>query len=119
MLRTFLFTLPFVFSSFTASAADLSAVYCSEYSVSMTFDADITDAGQDVTKAGLGTNASGPFTAFSSSSTISVEGARNVTISLSDDDVINLGEIAGGSSCVLEVNSGFLSGVSGTSTVAE
>ena len=119
MIRITSLATALIFSGTIAFAADLSSVNCSEYSVSMTFDADITDAGQDVTKAGLGTNASGPFTAFSSSSTISVEGARNVTISLSDNDVINLGEIAGGSSCVLRVNSGFLSAVSSTSTVAE
>ena len=119
MLRTALFTLPIVLASYTASAADLSAVYCSEYSVSMTFDADITDSGQDVTKAGVGTSTSGPFTAFSSSSSISVEGARTVTISLSEDDVINLGPVTSGSTCVLQVNSGFLSGVTSTSTRAE
>ena len=119
MLRTLFFTVALIISGFTATAADLASVYCSEYSVSMTFDADIQDAGQDVTKAGIATTTSGPFTAFASSSTISVEGTRTVTITLSDTDVIDLGQMTAGSSCTLQVTSGFLSGVSSTSTVSE
>ena len=119
MLKSTLLSLPIIFCSVAASAAGLSSVTCSEYSVSMVFDADIQDSGQDVTKAGVGENASGPFTAFTSSSSVSVEGSRNVTISLSDEDVIELGRITGGSNCVLEVNSGFVSGVSSTSTASE
>ena len=85
----------------------------------MTFTGDVTDASTDVTKAGIGESTSGPFTAFSSSSTISVEGPRIVTISLSDSDVIDLGSMTSGSSCVVQVNAGFVSGVTATSTIAE
>ena len=119
MIKPTIFAVPFIIASMHASAGTLSAVTCSEYSISLTFASDIQDSGQDVTKAGIASSVSGPFTALSSSSIISVEGARNVTITLSDNDVIELGSITGGSSCTLQITSGFLSGVSSTSTASE
>ena len=119
MIRNIVLALPLLLAGLGASAGTLSEVSCSEYSVSLTFASDIQDSGGDVTRAGVSSSASGPFRAFGSTSVINVEDNRNVTITLSETDSIYLGRTTGGSSCVIEVNSGFVSGVTSTSTLAE
>lgn len=119
MIKKTVFAFPFIFAAFASSASTLNSVTCSEYSVSMTFAADIQDASSDVTKASIGTSSAGPFTAFSASSSISVEGARNVTITLSDNDVIDLGQKTSSGNCVLKVDQGFIAGVTTSSSIAE
>lgn len=102
-----------------AQAGTLTGVDCTENSLILTFNPDLSGGTVDVTKVQLSASADGPFTALSADSSASQEPSRDINITLSDADRIGLGQIAGGSTCHVRVQAGFTSDVTAASTARE
>lgn len=98
-----------------ALAASPSSVNCSALGVTINFDASVTGSAADASKIGVAGSSSGPFTALSSSSTVEVESGTTVTILLTEDDIITHESVLTGS-CYVQVQSGFTSEVTTTSS---